>query len=126
LQRDIYNNLKFSTVSQAYAGIASYGHGNQLRVRTLAMAGGKQDDVEGTRRLGHVLRLGCEESRSVVVSGAAHAWDLQWPELFATAVEAWVERRELPVEFRNGDEGVKERRAWLPMLCPIRSLNSDR
>ena len=62
--------------------------------------------MEGTRRLGHALRLGCEESRSVVVSGAVHAWDLQWPELFATGVEAWVERRELPVEY----EGIEMRR----------------
>jgi pimeloyl-ACP methyl ester carboxylesterase len=101
LQSDIYNNLKFSMVNQAYASIASCGYGERLQVRTLVVAGGKQDDVEGTRKLGRDLRLGCQESRSVVVNGAVHAWDVQWPELFTSGVEAWVERRELPGEFRE-------------------------
>jgi hypothetical protein len=101
LQRDIFNNLKFSMVKQAYASIADYGNGEPLPTRTLAVAGGKQDDVDGTRRLGHVLRIGCEESRAVVVDGAVHAWDLQWPELFARGITAWIELRELPVEFKE-------------------------
>jgi pimeloyl-ACP methyl ester carboxylesterase len=101
LQREIYSNLKFAMVKQAYASIADYGGGEPLPMRTLAVAGGRQDDVEGTRRLGHVLRTGCAESRAAVVHGAVHAWDLQWPELFARGVEAWVEGRELPGEFRE-------------------------
>lgn len=101
VQRAIFDNLRFSMVKQAYASIAEYGDGEPLPMRTLAVAGGKQDDVEGTRRLGHVLRIGCEDSRAVVVDGAVHAWDLQWPELFARGAQAWIERRELPVEFRE-------------------------
>jgi pimeloyl-ACP methyl ester carboxylesterase len=101
LQRDILNNAKFSMVKQAYASIADYGNGEPLPMRTLAVAGAKQDDVAGTGRLGHVLRIGCEESRAVVIDGALHAWNLQWPELFARGITAWIEGRELPVEFRE-------------------------
>ena len=101
LQRDIYNNVKFSTVKQAYASIADYGGGEPLPMRTLAVAGAKQDDIAGTRRLGHILRIGCEESRAVVIDGAIHAWDLQWPDLFARGITAWIEGGELPTEFRE-------------------------
>ena len=101
LHREIYANAKFSVVKQAYASIADYGEGCPLPMRTLVVAGGRLDDVEGTRRLGQVLRGGCDESRAFVMDGAVHAWNLQWPKLFAEGIKAWIERRELPEEFKE-------------------------
>lgn len=37
-----------------------------------------------------------EGSLGAVVRGAVHTWNLQKPELFAEAIKAWVEGRELP------------------------------
>ncbi|TLD21768.1 Alpha/Beta hydrolase protein [Venturia nashicola] len=66
-------------------------------VRVALIAGGRRDNVEGTREAGRVLRrLG---GRAFVVREAVHLWDLQFPELFAAGVRAWVEGRELPGEF---------------------------
>jgi hypothetical protein len=36
-----------------------------------------------------------------VLREAAHAWDLQFPELFAQGVAAWVEGGKLPDEFER-------------------------
>jgi hypothetical protein len=88
-------------VKQAYASIANCGESEPLPMRTLVVAGGRQDDVKGTRKLGCVLKLGNEESRAVVVDGALHAWNLQWPELFARRIITWIEGRELPAEFKE-------------------------
>jgi hypothetical protein len=51
--------------------------------------------------LGQVLRGGRDESRAFVVNGAVHAWNLRWPELFAEGIRAWIEKRELPKEFKE-------------------------
>jgi hypothetical protein len=93
-------------LKQTCTSIVDYGNGVPLPMRTLAVAGERQDDVEGTRRLGQVLRGGCDESRAFVVNGAVHAWNLQWPELFAEGIEAWIERRGVA----RGIQGVKVRR----------------
>ncbi|QDS75046.1 hypothetical protein FKW77_006273 [Venturia effusa] len=68
-------------------------------VRVAIVAGARRDDVEGTREAGRVLRRVNEESRAFVVREAVHLWDLQFPELFAEGVRAWVEGREMPKEF---------------------------
>lgn len=97
LQRDMYDNLKFLVVKQAYAIIAEHGSGESLSTRMLAVAGWKQDDVERTRILGRVSRIGRDQGRATVVDGAIHTWDLQWPDLFASGITAWIEGRELPI-----------------------------
>jgi hypothetical protein len=101
LQEDIYANAIFSTLKQAYASIVDYGDGVPLPMRTLVVAGGRQDDVEGARRLGQVMRGGCDDIRACVMNGAVHAWNLRWPELFAEGIKAWIEKKELPVEFKE-------------------------
>lgn len=81
-----------------WEGVGRVGLGGGLRV--LSVAGGEQDDVEATRRMGRVWReLGREGCVAAVVKGAVHAWNLQMPEVFAEGVRAWVEGRELPGEF---------------------------
>jgi hypothetical protein len=54
-------------------------------VRIVVVAGGKQDDVDVTRRTGVVLRdgKGREECRAYVVRGVMHGWDVQFPKMFA-------------------------------------------
>jgi hypothetical protein len=66
----------------------------------LLWRGGRGDDVEGCRGVGRVLREGNPASRAVVVEEAFHGWDLQFPEVFARGVIAWVEGRELPAEYK--------------------------
>lgn len=72
-------------------------------VRILAVAGGKQDDVEGIREMGRILRslgrIDGRESCAFVVKNAVHGWDLQFPELFANGVLSWIEKETLPAEY---------------------------
>jgi hypothetical protein len=68
--------------------------------RTLAVAAAKHDSVEGTRKLGAVLRRGNAESQAVAIQGALHGWGLITPVLFAESVKAWIEERELPRELQ--------------------------
>lgn len=68
-------------------------------VRVAVIAGAKRDDVEGTREAGTALRKGDERCRAFVIRKAVHLWDLQFPELFADGLRAWVEGAEMPAEF---------------------------
>jgi hypothetical protein len=72
------------------------------QTRVMLVAGGKSDDVQATRRAGQIIKEKCLGSRAFVVRNAVHAWDLQFPELFAQGVRAWVENvKELPKEFEE-------------------------
>ncbi|KAI0877441.1 alpha/beta-hydrolase [Hypoxylon argillaceum] len=71
-------------------------------VRTLVLAGEVVDDGGMAGAMGRVLREnGSLDSRAVVVEKAQHLWDLQFPELFARSVEAWVEGGDLPLELKT-------------------------
>ncbi|KAM0328663.1 hypothetical protein ACHAQA_005075 [Verticillium albo-atrum] len=79
---------------------------SKIQARTLMVAAGKQDDVEGSKLAGEALgsrmvdgQRRDDGSRAVVVRDALHAWDLQFPELFARGVLAWVEMEPLPEEY---------------------------
>ncbi|ROT42202.1 alpha/beta-hydrolase [Sodiomyces alkalinus F11] len=110
LLADQRSNLEVQTIREVYGSILQLGFEQvrQLRVRALFVAGGRQDDVLGTTKVGEVLRNRVAEdgerqpddgSRAVVVREALHTWDLQLPELFAQGVLAWIEERQLPEEF---------------------------
>jgi len=68
-------------------------------VSVAIVAGGKQDLVEQTREAGRVLRNKNPECKAFVVRDAVHLWDLQFPELFAQGVRAWVEGSDMPKEY---------------------------
>ncbi|KAF2417705.1 alpha/beta-hydrolase [Tothia fuscella] len=68
-------------------------------VRIAIVAGGKQDSVDGTREAGRVLKGQNPACRAFVVRRANHWWDVQFPELFAQGVRAWVDGREMPEEY---------------------------
>ncbi|KAI1371288.1 alpha/beta-hydrolase [Hypoxylon crocopeplum] len=71
--------------------------------RIALVAGGKQDNVEGMQQMGKLLRsLGSDQgmqSSAFVVKDAIHAWNLQYPLLFARGVRAWIEKAPLPQAF---------------------------
>ncbi|KAK1758853.1 Dihydrolipoyllysine-residue acetyltransferase component of acetoin cleaving system [Echria macrotheca] len=110
LRREMRGNRRWEVVRDVYDSILGLGW-EEIRgiseVRVLNVAAGRQDDVEATREVGRVWREeGITErlgSRGVVVRKAVHAWDLQFPELFAEGVKAWIEGRELPREFEALD-----------------------
>jgi hypothetical protein len=75
-------------------------------VRVLAIAGGKQDNVDMTQQVGRALKMsgGGKDnggSKAVVIRDAIHAWDTQFPELFASGIKAWVAGDKLPIEFEE-------------------------
>ena len=73
-----------------------------VKARTLIVAGTKStktkfpDPVEDARFVVERMREGNKESKGMQVRGGSHPWDIQLPELFAGAVRAWVEGREMP------------------------------
>lgn len=73
--------------------------------KTLIVVAGKggvipsADSRESARRLLGVGKQGNEGTMAVVHAGMRHPWNRQEPGLFAEAVRAWIEGRELPVGF---------------------------
>lgn len=98
LLEDIKSNNRFKLAKNGYQALLEMGEGYPLKARTLAVAGTKHDDVEGKMRLGILLSKGNLHSRSVKIEGCTHVWGMQWPELFAKAVAAWVEEAPLPTK----------------------------
>jgi len=98
LLEEMRENLKWETVRDAYASILEFGWHDveAIQVRTLTVAAGG-DDVEATRKMGAQLPI--SGSQAAVVVKAVHAWDLQFPELFARGVVAWIRGGDLPAEF---------------------------
>ncbi|KAI9830173.1 MAG: hypothetical protein M1819_005850 [Sarea resinae] len=98
-QKEAAANYSPKMAQEAWKSFASFGDGEPLSMRALAVSGRKQDDTEAVGRLSEVLRKGNPESRAVVVPGAMHPWLLQFPELFAQGIKAWVQGGELPTDF---------------------------
>lgn len=82
----------------------------ELKVRTLSIGGAMGDDVPMLERVAESLRSRLTDqgkqwpndgSGAVVLREAAHAWDLQFPELFARGVVTWVKGEKLPDEFER-------------------------
>jgi pimeloyl-ACP methyl ester carboxylesterase len=105
LRTEMRRNRKWETVRDVYTGALELGSEEvrRVNVRTLVVAGSLHDQVGPTRKMGPLLREGGGDTRSkaVVVENAVHAWNLQFPELFASGVRAWVEGKELPEEFKE-------------------------
>ncbi|KND92649.1 Lipase 3 [Tolypocladium ophioglossoides CBS 100239] len=103
LRRELKRNSSAELLKEVFSSIVLLEAEalQDVKVRTLAVAGGKGDDVEATRRQGALLEQGCEESKAVVVQQAVHPWDLQLPEVFAGGITAWIEGRALPEEYED-------------------------
>jgi pimeloyl-ACP methyl ester carboxylesterase len=91
-------------VVNALVGSLSRGEPIHLKARTLVIAGtasggGKfPDSIGDARFVVGQLGKGNAESRGIEVKEGSHPWVLQVPELCAKIVNAWIERRELPLE----------------------------
>jgi pimeloyl-ACP methyl ester carboxylesterase len=102
LRVEMKENMTLSLLRTGYSeclGFGMEGVGNIEAVRVAVVAGGKQDDVETVTNMGRLMEKNCAESRAFVVKEAIHGWDLQFPELFAQGVMAWIEEKEMPLEF---------------------------
>jgi pimeloyl-ACP methyl ester carboxylesterase len=69
-------------------------------MRTCAVAGGRQDNLAVTRRVGEALSRadGC---KAYVVGKAIHAWDWQFPDLFAEGIRVWAEGGNMPLDYEE-------------------------
>lgn len=110
LSKEIIANNDWNLVNDAYSELAEWQQEAVQRVaaqdKRILVAGGDQgDNLEGTKELALELqRQGCEDGKkscAYVVKGATHAWDLQFPELFADGIKAWIEGRPLPQGFES-------------------------
>lgn len=112
LVAEMRDNITWQLVQDMFPWILSFtlGHVRQLKVRTLSIAGAKGDDVPMMERTADALRSRRtnqdeawpeDGSGAIVLREATHAWDMQFPELFAQGVSAWVNREKLPNEFER-------------------------
>ncbi|VUC27787.1 unnamed protein product [Clonostachys rosea] len=107
---EMRKNCRLEMLRNEFASIVRYkvSHVKRIQARTITVAGGKQDDVAGTALVGDALRHRAIEgselrsmSRAVVVHQALHAWNLQFPALFAAGILAWIENTALPEAFHD-------------------------
>lgn len=75
-------------------------------IRICMVAGGKQDDIKGIREGAKLLRQqsqggGGSQTQAYVIRDAIHAWNLQYPVVFAKGIQCWIERMPMPKEFEN-------------------------
>jgi len=99
-------NSSFTLGKEGFAAMLGLGEGYPLTMRALVVAGTKHDDVEGTRKLGDMFRKGNKDSRAVKIEGGMHAWGIKWPDMFAEAVKAWIESKDLPEKLEPIDHAV--------------------
>jgi hypothetical protein len=96
LMQDVKYNNKFKVAKEGSQALLEMGEGYPLKMRTLAVAATKHDDVEGTRKLGQIFRQGNLKSRAVKIEGGVHGWGINSPDLFAETIKTWAEDDELP------------------------------
>ena len=96
-RKETYRGVLDAILDFTYSDVKNVGSkGNRI----LTIAGGKNDDVETTRKMGQILReSGSPASLAAVVRKAVHPWDLQFPELFAAGIKAWIDGSSLPKEY---------------------------
>lgn len=93
-------SLKTSRAGYIACDSASMERLSEIRgIKIALVAGGQGDSVEMTREAGKVLTRNNPECEAFVVREAIHWWTLQFPELFAQGVRAWIERSELPKDY---------------------------
>lgn len=77
---------------------------SEAGIRTVIMAPGLHDSIPHARKAGQCINA-VENGDAVVfvVPGAAHAWNLQFPALFAKTIQCWVDGRPMPTELEALD-----------------------
>jgi pimeloyl-ACP methyl ester carboxylesterase len=111
---EMSDNITWPLVQDMFPWVLSFTLDvvRRLKVRTLSIAGAgtKGDDVPMIEKTAKALRSRRTEggeawpedgSGAVVLREATHGWDMQFPELFARGVTAWVKGETLPTEFER-------------------------
>lgn len=112
LVAEMRDNITWQLIQDMFPWILLFtlDHVRQLTVRTLSIAGAKGDDVPMIERTADALRSRRtnqdevwpeDGSGAIVLREATHGWDMQFPELFAEGVSAWVNKETLPNEFER-------------------------
>ncbi|KAH0831818.1 hypothetical protein AYO21_06340 [Fonsecaea monophora] len=112
LVAEMRDNITWELVQDMFPWILSFtlDHVRQLKVRTLSVAGAQGDDVPMIEKTGEALKSRRTEqdvawpedgSGAIVLREATHGWDMQFPELFAQGVSAWVKGERLPNDFER-------------------------
>ncbi|KAI9149957.1 hypothetical protein HJFPF1_09704 [Paramyrothecium foliicola] len=107
LKKQILVNNNNGVAKSVFDGLLEFGWDDAEEAakqgkRVLVCAGGQQDDVSGTKRLGEIFKAGGpsgSKSQAFVVKKAIHGWSLQFPELLAQGIRAWIRREMLPDAF---------------------------
>ncbi|KAF4454426.1 hypothetical protein F53441_3053 [Fusarium austroafricanum] len=108
LKNEIASNNDWNLVKDAYEGLAKWQQEAVKDVagrdkRILAAAGDQDDNLEATKAMAQIFitegRSEGKKSTACAIKGGIHAWNLQFPELFAEGIKAWVEDKPLPEEF---------------------------
>ncbi|RGP61089.1 hypothetical protein FLONG3_10644 [Fusarium longipes] len=108
LQKEIASNNDWTLVKGAYGELARWGQESVNDVaakdkRILAVAGDQGDNIDGTKEMARAFSTqghgDGKRSMACVIKGAIHGWNLQFPELFADGIKAWVEDKPLPEDF---------------------------
>ncbi|KAL1889507.1 hypothetical protein Sste5346_008885 [Sporothrix stenoceras] len=103
LREEVQGNQNMATLRPVYEELALITNDSLAAidgtVRVAIVAGGKLDNVADTTAAGVVLQKQNPASGAFVVRNAIHWWSLQFPELFAQGVRAWIEERAMPEEY---------------------------
>ncbi|KAI0005756.1 alpha/beta-hydrolase [Xylariaceae sp. FL0662B] len=108
LLKDIKRNMTPRLTEAVVGEVGRWKQGDMEEVgrgdkRIALVAGGKHDNVQETLAYGRLLKSAgkgqAKQSRAFIVKDAIHDWNLQFPEVFARGVRAWIERFPLPPEF---------------------------
>jgi pimeloyl-ACP methyl ester carboxylesterase len=102
LREEMRKNQSMALLTAGYKACTSVSMEDYTEIRGVRIAivaGEKHDSIEQTKEVGRVLGSNNPECKAFVVRNAVHLWDLQFPELFAQGVRAWVEGSEMPKEF---------------------------
>lgn len=105
LRNEMATNASAALFREVYSSILDFTDADvreigRKGIQVLTVAAEVHDDIKATRKMGQTLRQGgSAESRAVVIKKAVHSWDLQFPELFAAGIRAWINGADLPKEY---------------------------
>jgi pimeloyl-ACP methyl ester carboxylesterase len=110
LQAEMRSNNSYELANSAFFEMSTWQADAARAVakqdrRVLVAAGENGDPRDKARELAHTLQEGGrgegKQTRVYLVKDAIHTWDLQFPELFGTAIKAWIGKQPLPAEFKG-------------------------
>ncbi|CAK7221242.1 hypothetical protein SCUCBS95973_004427 [Sporothrix curviconia] len=103
LREEVAKNQNMATLTPVYEELAHITLDDLAAirgsVRVLIVAGGRLDSVADTQKAGAALQRANPASRAYVLRDAIHWWSLQFPELFAQGIRAWIEGTAMPKEY---------------------------